>query len=287
MRTIPPRAWVPLFKKTFAAWSDDYAASMGAAIAYYTIFSLAPLLVIVLAVAGLVFGRDAAAGELFGELKGFLGSDGAIAIQALVESASHSGQGVVSIIASIAVMVFGATGVFSELQSAIDRIWKVPKRARSSTWIELLRTRLLAFGMVLSVAFLLVVSLAISAGISAMGAVWNRWIGGWELVLQLVNVTTSLIIFTGVFAAMYRFLPRAQIPWRDVWLGASITAAMFVIGKFLIGLYIGKSGILSGFGAAGSIVTLLIWVYYSAQIFLLGAEFTRIHSQGTSADSQN
>lgn len=273
------RRWWPLLQETFAAWSDDYAPTMGAAIAYYTIFSIAPLLVIVTAVAGFVFSREAVTGELFGQIRGLVGDDGAKAIQALVESASNPGEGAVAIIIGLAAMIIGATGVFSEIQTAIDRIWEIPKREQSSTWWELIRTRLLAFGMVLSIAFLLLVSLAISAAIAAMGAIWNLWIGGWETVLQIVNVLVNLAIFTGVFGAMYRFLPRVPMRWRDVWLGASVTALLFVIGKFLIGLYIGKSGLVSGFGAAGSLVTLLVWVYYSAQIFLLGAEFTWVYSR--------
>ena len=273
------RRWWPLLKETISAWSDDYAPSMGAAIAYYTIFSIAPLLVIVTAVAGFIFSREAVTGELFGQIRGLVGDDGAKAIEGLVQSASNPGEGAIAIVGGVIAMIIGATGVFSEIQTAIDRIWEVPKRAQSSTWWELVRTRLLAFGMVLSIAFLLLVSLAISAAISAMGAIWDRWVGGWETVLQLVNLAVSLAIFTGVFAAMYRFLPRVQMRWRDVWLGAFVTSLLFVIGKFLIGLYIGKSGIVSGFGATGSIITLLVWVYYSAQIFLLGAEFTRIYSQ--------
>jgi membrane protein len=273
------KQWWPLLKATFAAWSDDYAPSMGAAIAYYTIFSLAPLLVIVTAVAGVVFSREAVTGELFGQVRGLVGDDGGKAIEGLVQSASNPGEGTIAIVGGVIAMIFGATGVFSEIQTAIDRIREVPKREQANTWWELIRTRLLAFGMVLSVAFLLLVSLALSAGISAMGALWDRWIGGWETALQLVNILVSLALFTGVFAAMYRFLPRAEVSWRDVWLGAFITALLFVLGKFLIGLYIGKSGVVSGFGAAGSLVTLLVWVYYSAQIFLLGAEFTWVHAR--------
>jgi membrane protein len=279
MWTEVRRRWWPLLKETFAAWSDDYAPSMGAAIAYYTIFSLAPLLVIVTAVAGFLFSREAVTGELFGQIRGLVGEDGAKAIEGLVQSASEPGEGTIAIVGGLLAILFGATGVFSEIQSAIDRIWEVPKRERASTWWELIRTRLLAFGMVLSIAFLLLVSLALSAAISAMGSIWDRWVGGWETILQIVNIVVSLGLFTGVFAAMYRFLPRVEVRWRDVWLGAFVTAALFTAGKFLIGLYIGKSGIVSGFGAAGSLVTLLVWVYYSAQIFLLGAEFTWVYSR--------
>jgi membrane protein len=181
---------------------------MGAAIAYYTIFSLAPLLVIVTAVAGLVFSRDAVTGELFRQVRGLVGDDGGKAIEGLVQSAGNPGEGTIAIIGGVIAMIFGATGVFSEIQTAIDRIWEVPKQEQANTWWELIRTRLLAFGMVLSVAFLLLVSLALSAGISAMGALWDRWIGAWETALQLVNILVSIVLFTGVFAAMYRFLPR-------------------------------------------------------------------------------
>lgn len=282
------KAWWRLIIDTAGAWSDDYASSMGAAIAYYTLFSIAPLLIIVTSVAGFVFGYEAVHGELYGELRGLLGPNGAEAIQALVKSVSEPVKGTFALIVGVVVMIIGATGVFSELQSALDRIWEVPRRKRSSGWIELIRTRLLAFGMVLSLAFLLLVSLVISAAIAAMGTIWDIWLGHWEIVLQLVNLLTSLVVFTVVFALMFRFLPRVTIGWRDVWLGAVITSLLFVAGKFLIGLYIGKSGIVSGFGAAGSLVTLLIWVYYSAQIFLLGAEFTWLyaHRYGSLKDHQ-
>jgi membrane protein len=272
------RAWWRILLDTFTAWSDDYAPSMGAAIAYYTLFSLAPLLVIVTAVAGFLFGYEAVNGELYGQLRGLVGENGAKAIQALVKSVSEPIEGTFALVIGVVIMIIGATGVFSELQSALDRIWEVPRRERSNTWMELIRTRLLAFGMVLSLAFLLLVSLVVSAAISAIGAIWDGWLGHWEIVLQLVNLLSSLIIFTIVFALMYRFLPRVTIAWNDVWLGAMVTSLLFVAGKLLIGLYIGKSGIASGFGAAGSLVTLLIWVYYSAQIFLLGAEFTWIYA---------
>lgn len=211
------------------------------------------------------------------------------AIQALVKSVSEPVEGTFALIIGVVIMIIGATGVFSELQSALDRIWEVPRRKRSNGWIELIRTRLLAFGMVLSLAFLLLVSLVISAVIAAIGGIWDAWLGHWEIVLQLVNLLSSLVIFSIVFALMFRFLPRVTIAWRDVWLGAMITSLLFVAGKFLIGLYIGKSGIVSGFGAAGSLVTLLIWVYYSAQIFLLGAEFTWLyaHRYGSLKDNES
>lgn len=271
---LAAREWWRLIVDTVTAWSDDYAPSMGAAIAYYTLFSIAPLLVIVSAVAGFLFGQEAVNGELYGQLRGLIGESGAEGIQALVKSVSAPMEGTFALVIGIVIMIIGATGVFSELQSALDRIWEVPRRQRSSTWLELIRTRLLAFGMLLSLAFLLLVSLVISTAIAAVGMIWDYWLGHWEIVLQLVNILSSLVIFTIVFGLMYRYLPRTTVGWTDVWLGAIVTSVLFVAGKFLIGLYIGKSGIVSGFGAAGALVTLLIWVYYSAQIFLLGAEFT-------------
>ena len=281
LRTSPIeacRALWDLIIDTFKAWSDDYAPSMGAAIAYYTLFSIAPLLVIVTAVAGFLFGYEAVNGELYGQLRGLVGENGALAIQAFVKSVSEPVEGTVALIIGVLIMFIGATGVFSELQSALDRIWEVPRRERSNTWLELIRTRLLAFGMVLSLAFLLLVSLVVSAAISAIGVIWDGWLGHWDIVLQLLNYLSSFVVFTIVFALMYRFLPRTTVGWNDVWLGSMVTSLLFLAGKFLIGLYIGKSGIVSGFGAAGSLVTLLIWVYYSAQIFLLGAEFTWIYA---------
>ncbi|HYN00017.1 MAG TPA: YihY/virulence factor BrkB family protein [Aestuariivirgaceae bacterium] len=267
-----------LAKASVLAWNNDYAPSMGAAIAYYTLFSIAPLLIIVTAIAGFFFGEEAAQGEIFGQIRGLLGEEGALAIQGLVKSASEPAEGFLALLIGIVAMVIGATAVFGELQSAMDRIWRAPAAQQSGGIMGLFRARLFAFGMVLGVAFLLLVSLVVSAGISALGALWSAVFGGWELVLQIVNIVVSLIIFTGVFAMIYRFLPRISVSWRDVWTGAAITSVLFVIGKFLIGLYIGSSGVVSGFGAAGALAALLIWVYYSAQIFLLGAEFTWAHA---------
>lgn len=270
-------AW-ELAKASVLAWNEDYAPSMGAAIAYYTLFSIAPLLVIVIAVAGFFFGEEAARGEIFDQARGLLGEEGAVAVQGLVRSASQPRQGFIALAISAVFTVIGATAVFGELQSAMDRIWRAPAKQRGSGFMGLVRGRLLAFGMVLGVAFLLLVSLVISAVLAALGTVWNAMFGGWETVLQIVNTTVSLVVFTAVFAMIYRYLPRVSVDWRDVWTGAAITSVLFVIGKYLIGLYIGTAGVTSGFGAAGAIAALLVWVYYSAQIFLLGAEFTRVYA---------
>ncbi len=274
-----------LIKEAVSQWSEDFAPSMGAALAYYTIFSIAPLLVIAIAVAGFFFGQDAASGAIFAQLRGLVGDEGATAIQGLVKSASEPGKGAFAAIAGFVTLLLGATTVFGELQSDLDRIWDAPKQEKSGVW-GLLRTRLLSFGMILGIGFLLLVSLVLSAGLSALSHFWDSWFEDWEFVLQAVNFLVSFGIVTGLFAMIYKILPRCAIAWKDVWVGAAVTSLLFSIGKLLIGLYLGKSSVTSGFGAAGSLVIVLVWVYYSAQIFLLGAEFTKAYaySHGTRQD---
>jgi len=267
----------PLAKESVTQWSDDYAPSMGAALAYYTIFSIAPLIVIAVAVAGFVFGAEAARGEIFAQLRGMIGDDGAAAVQGLVKSTSEPGKGTFAAIAGVVTLLLGATTVFGELQSDLDRIWDVPTSTGSGIK-ALLRGRMLSFGMILGIGFLLLVSLVLSAGLSALARFWDGAIAGGEVVLQAVNFFVSFAIITGLFAMIYKLLPRCRIEWRDVWVGATVTSLLFAIGKLLIGLYLGKSGVASGFGAAGSLVVVLLWVYYSAQIFLLGAEFTKTYA---------
>lgn len=274
-----------LIQKSIAAWVDDYAPSMGAALAYYTLFSIAPLLIIVIAVAGLVFGQEAARGEIVAQLQGLIGWEGAIAIQGLLKSASEPAQGILATVVSLITLVIGATTVFAELQSDLDRIWRIPAPVKQNGLWLLLRTRLLSFGLVLGLVFLLLVSLVISAVIAALGQWSDGFLDGQEGLLQAVNFSISLAITTSLFAMIYKLIPRARIAWRDVWVGAAVTALLFELGKFLIGLYLGKTGVASGFGAAGSLVVLLLWVYFSAQIFLLGAEFTWVyaHQYGSKA----
>ena len=260
------------------AWIDDFAPSMGAAISYYTVFSLAPLLVIVIAVAGAVFGREAVQGEIVGQLQDLIGREGAIAVQGLIKSASEPTKGLVAGIISLGVLLVGATTVFAELQSALDRIWHVPEKAKPSGLWAVLRARVLSFGLILGLAFLLMVSLSISAGISAFGSFASGLLPGWEVLLQVVNMALAVGITTVLFAMIFKFMPSVEIDWKDVWVGAGVTAVLFEIGKFAIGLYLGKSGVNESFAAAGSLVVLLAWVYYAAQIFLLGAEFTKVYS---------
>jgi membrane protein len=263
-----------LVKSAGSSWIDDYAPSMGAALAYYTMFSIAPLLLIVISVAGLIFGVEAARGEIFSQLQGMMGEEGAAAIQGLLESASKPAKSIAATILGILLLLVGATTVFGELQDDLDRIWRAPDRDKTAGIWGLLRARLLSFGMILGIGFLLMVSLVFSAALSALGKWWGPMFGGWEVLAQLVNIVVSFGLITTVFAMIYKVMPRVHIAWHDVWIGAAVTALLFTIGKLLIGLYIGKSGVASGFGAAGSLVVVLLWVYYSAQIFLLGAEFT-------------
>jgi len=269
----PKEIW-KLAKDSVSAWIEDFAPSMGAAISYYTVFSIAPLMLIVLSIAGLVLGSDAASGKIFAQLEGMLGPEGAAAIQGMVKSASSPAKGTFGTIIGIIMTIVGATTVFNELQSALDRIWRAPAAAKNEGIWKLIRSRFLSFGLILAIGFLLLVSLIASAAISALGDWYGNFFQGWEILLQVVNFVVSLAIVTVLFALIYKYLPRCDIGWHDVWIGAFVTALLFTIGKSLIGLYIGKSSIVSGFGAAGSLVVILLWVYYSAQIFLLGAEFT-------------
>ena len=261
-------------KQAFVAWVDDYAPSMGAALAYYALFSIAPLVLIVVSIAGLVFGEDAARGQIFEQLRGLVGEQGAAAVQSMLQSLNKPRQGVIGTAIGVGVLLVGATGVFGELQNSLDRIWRAPARSRLTGVFSLLRSRLLSFGMVLGIGFLLIVSLVASAAVSALGNWFEPIFPGWENMAQAATFVLGLVFITLMFAMIYKIMPRASIRWRDVWIGAAVTSLLFNAGKFAIGLYLGKSGLASGFGAAGSLVVLLFWMYYSAQIFLLGAEFT-------------
>jgi membrane protein len=277
------RRLVSLVKDAAAAWVEDRAASMGAALSYYSVFSVAPLLLIVIAVAGLVFGREAAQGAIVGQLQGLLGDSGAEIVQQMLKSVSEPQEGIVATVTGVVLLLVGATTVFAELQDDLDRVWKAPARAKPSGLWGWVRSRILSFGMILAIGFLLLVSLVVSAAISALGDWWGPMFAGWETLAQVINFLLSFGLVTAMFAFIYRFMPHVRIEWRDVWTGAAVTALLFTVGKFVIGLYLGKSSVASGFGAAGSLVVLLLWVYYSAQIFLLGAEFTWVyaHSLGS------
>ena len=267
----PSQAWA-IARQAVTAWNDDYAPSMGAALSYYTLFSIAPLILIVVAVAGFVFGDDAARGEIFEQLVGLVGPQGAQAVEELLQHANRPGAGALAAISGTVALALGATAVFGELQNALDRIWRAPARKQDKGWLNLVRSRLLSFGMVLAIAFLLMVSLVMSALLSALGEWWA------------LDAAASFLLSTLMFALIYKIIPRVRIRWRDVWLGASVTAALFALGKVLIGLYLGRSAVASAFGAAGSLVALMVWVYYSAQVFLLGAEFTRLAAMERTQD---
>ncbi|NIM42458.1 MAG: YihY family inner membrane protein [Hydrogenophaga sp.] len=273
------RQILALCRQAIGAWVDDFAPSMGAAISYYTAFSLAPLLVIVIAVAGAIFGREAVTGQITQQLTDLIGAEGARLVQGLVARASDTDRGLVAGTISMVVLVVGATTVFAELQSALDRIWHVPEREKPTGVWGILRARLLSFGLILGLAFLLMVSLVVGAAIAAMGSWAGGLMPGAEALLQALNMLVSLGFSTVLFAMIFKFMPSASVAWRDVWIGALVTAALFELGKLLIGLYLGKSGITESFQAAGSLVVLLAWVYYAAQIFLLGAEFTKVYAR--------
>jgi membrane protein len=267
-----------LTKQSMSSWSEDYAPSMGAALSYYTLFSIAPLLIIVIAVAGIFFGADAVSGVIFAQLQSLMGEEAAEAIQDMLATSSDAKTGGIATIISVVGLAIGATTVFNELQSDLDRIWRAPVRERSSGIWTLLRTRLLSFGMILAVAFLLTVSLVTSAALATLGKWWDAWFGAWESLAYALDIVINLGLLTLIFALIYKMIPRVHVAWRDVWVGAGVTSALFVLGKFLIGLYIGKSDMTSSFGAAGSMVLVMVWVYWSAQIFLFGAEFTWVYA---------
>ncbi len=278
LRTISPREAWHLLRDTVDAWLDDHAPSMGAALAYYTMFSIAPLLLIVIAVAGLVFGEQAARGEIMGQLNGLMGDEGARAVEALLQSVNRPAAGWLATLVGLATLLIGATTVFAELQDAMDRIWRTPPPPQRSGLWNLLRTRLLSLGMILGIGFLLTVSLVISAGLAALGTWWRPWVGEGLGIADAIDLAASFVMITVLFAMIYKWMPRVRLLWPDVMMGASITALMFTIGKSLIGLYLARSSVASGFGAAASLVVMMVWVYYSAQVFLLGVEFTRLYA---------
>jgi membrane protein len=259
-------------------WITHRAASKGAALAFYTMFSIAPVLVLVIAIAGVFYGAEAAQGQLLTQLRGLVGEQGAAAIQAVLAGARNHDSGRVASLIAGALLLFGATTAFAELKDSLDEIWAMPgdpPRPNSAGWFDTVRTRLLSFGLVLVLAFMLMVSLVVSAGL----AVLTHFMAGlWKDATVLLSWLASLISFGVIavlFGVIYKMLPRIRLSWRDVSAGALGTAALFTLGKFAIGLYIGNSGVANSFGAAGSMIALLLWVYYSAQVFFLGAEFAR------------
>jgi membrane protein len=273
----PATLW-SLARETVAGWRGDFAPSMGAGIAYYTAFSLGPLLVVIIAIAGVVFGADAASGYVYAQLSDLLGQSGAQAVREMVERSGRTDDGILAPIIGVALLLLGATTVFAELQSDLDRIWRAPAAKKAEGLWGLLRRRVLSLGMVVSIGFLMLVSLVMSAALAALAKWWGGWLEDLAWLVHALDFVVSLGVVSGMFALMYKILPSVKIGWRDVSIGAVVTALLFTIGKFLVGLYIGRSNVASGFGAAGSLVIVLVWVYYSAQIFLLGAEFTWVYA---------
>jgi len=277
--TSPGTLWT-LLKDSYKEWSEDKASNLAAALAYYTAFSVAPLLLIAISLAGFVFGQKAAEGQVYGQLQGLLGPDAAGSIQAAVANSQQKSAGLLSVVIGIATLVWSASNVFSQLQDALNTIWEVRPDPNAGI-MGTVKRRFLSMTMVLGIGFLLLVSLLLTAGISAVSKLFGNWLPGGDFIWQIVNMVISFAAITGLFAAMYKILPDVKIEWIDVWFGAAATALLFTIGKLLIGLYLGHASIGSTFGAAGSLLVFLVWVYYSAQILLFGAEMTQVYARLT------
>ena len=267
-----------LLRHTAKDWKEDHAARHAAALAFYTALSIAPLLLIAIWVAGLVFGADAARGRILGEIGSVTGHDAAETVQSMVESANRPHSGLIASILGIAVLLFGASGVFGELKQSLNAIWEV-EDAKKRGVLRLIRERFLSITMVLGVAFLLLVSLVISAALAAMSDALEGWIPGGPILWQAVSFGVSFVLITLLFAVIFKVLPDADVKWKDVRIGALTTAVLFIVGKFLLALYIERAHVAGKYGAAGSLVALLVWIYYSAQIFFFGAEFTQTYAR--------
>jgi membrane protein len=279
MRICPSwlQGWAGLCEKAVYRWFDDRAPTMGAAIAYYTVFSLAPILVMVIAVAGLAFGQQAAEGALFGELADLIGPESAVAVQAMLRSASSTRSGILATAVGIGALIIAATAVLGELQSALNVIWKVPASGGRGVW-HFLKSRLLSLAVILVIGFLLLVSLVISTALAAFSDYLDWLLPGLATILRIVHLILSFAFTTVLFAMIFKILPDSPVEWEEVWLGAVIAALLFTLGKHLISLYIGSSNMASTYGAAGALIIVLVWVYYSVQILLLGAEFAKAYS---------
>jgi len=276
--SLTPQAINELLKMTYSEWSKDKVPRMGAALAYYTIFSLAPLLVIAISIAGLIFGADAVQGQIMGEIQGLIGPDSAKAVQTMIQSADKPANSTIASLMGLIVLLVGASGVFTEMQDALNTIWDANTNAKTGWW-NYLRGRFLSFGMVLGIGFLLLVSLVLSAALAAMANYLESVVTIPAALLHSVDFLFSVFFITVLFAWIFKLLPDVRIPWSDVWVGAVLTSVLFTIGKSLIGFYIGKSVTASTYGAAGSLVIIVAWIYYSAQLLYFGAEFTHVYSE--------
>ncbi len=273
-----PNSWWQVFRRAYQQWQQHNAPRLGAALAYYTVFSIAPLLIIVIAIAGFFLGAEAVRGGLHSELTSLLGTDAATGIEGMVANAhQEKTAGIWATIFGLAALIFGAMGVFLQLKGALNTIWEVEVKRRGGWW-GFVRDYFLSFTMVLSVAFLLLVSLVLSAALAAFNHFVGKHMPAYDVLLQILDVVLSLGVVTFLFAMIYKVLPEVPIDWRDVWLGALMTSLLFTIGKYAIGVYIGQTAVGSSYGAAGSLVIVMVWAYYSAQILFMGAEFTKAHA---------
>jgi membrane protein len=271
--------WWHYLKETFNNFSEDRAPRMGAALAFYSIFSLAPILLIVIFIAALIFGPEAASGELFGQVESALGPQAAAALEETTANTYRSSGGIWATVIGIVLLVFGATGVFMELQDALNQIWRVPLH-QTSGWWDKIKARFLSFSVVAGCGFLLLVSLVISSLLSAL----HNFVAAWEIpggpfIWQGLHIVVSLLVITLLFAMIFKLLPEAELKWRDMWVGALLTAVLFTVGKYLIGMYLAHGTVASTYGAAGTLVVVFIWVYYSSLLVLFGAEFTRVYAE--------
>ncbi|WP_071191226.1 YihY/virulence factor BrkB family protein [Trichormus sp. NMC-1] len=267
-----------LLQETFTEWSEDKASRLAASLAYYTIFSLAPLLIIVIAITGTLFGEEAARGEIVQQIQGLVGKEGAEFIELAIKNASKPEEGNIASIISILALLLGATGLFAELQDSLNTIWEVkPKPGRNM--FNIIRQRFLSFAMVVGIGFLLLVSLVISAALSAITTYFTNVLPGVDIIWQIINFILSFSITTVLFGLIFKVLPDVKIGWSDVLIGAVITSILFSLGKFLLGHYLGNSSFASTYGAAGSLMVILAWVYYAAQILFFGAEFTQVYAR--------
>jgi membrane protein len=278
MKQFFKKSW-QLIKETGQAFSNDNIGTHASALSYSTLFSLAPILVIVISAAGLVFGRDAVQGRIFDQVKSFLGAEGAAQLQKLLQTAYQPGKNEIATIIAAVLLIFGATAVFNQLQFSLDTIWEVkPKPKRG--YLKYIKDRVLSFGLIIAIGFILMVSFVLSAGLQGLSQTLAHYFSKDSvIILKGLDLLLSLIVITLLFAIIYKFLPDANVSWRDVWIGAVFTAALYIISKYLIGFYLSKSNIGSTYGAAGFIVLILLWVNYIAQILFLGAEFTKVYAK--------
>jgi membrane protein len=281
------RAFSQLLREAYAEWSADNAQRLGAALSYYTVFSVAPLLILSIAVVGMAFGKDAAQGRVMDQVQGLLGPQAAAAIQSMIAHSRSFSSGIVATAIGIATLLFGASGAFTELQSSLNEIWDAPQR-RDRGWWKLVKSRFLSFTMVLGTGFLLLVSLILSALLSALSGYADHLLPTAisHYTLFAIHAGISLVVIAVLFTLIYKVLPDVQTSWRDVWIGGLMTALLFTVGKFLIGLYLGRASATSAYGAAGSLIVFLLWVYYSAQILYFGAEFTQVYAKRYGSQSR-